>query len=514
MSKSCCHVPAAMALVVLLSEAGAATFTVIPDLPGARINGSGNGVSSDGTIVVGKGEERIGANDVTAGFVWKADTGSVRLPFASTTNTTTDIKGISGNGQVIFGQARNDFNESQATLWTRQSNGTYTPALIEPPDEILQSFDASHSSVFNASSTDGTAFAGSGRADPFTVSGASPSTFLGFIYRPGNAKPFTIIPDLPGGRTTSFAVGISGNGTKAVGISSSANRSSGSGTNNEAISFTLPNGPTIGLGDLRPDKSEFSSDANAISKDGTTIVGRGRLATGGNPAFRYTVAGGMVSLGTLPNGVSPITSQARAVNADGSVVIGDASTTTNTEAFVWTAASGMRKLSAVANLTSDQLKGGYLENANAISDDGKTIVGTLYMVNPANANLPFREAFVLTLTQQELFPTNPPAVTQAQLEALANLRASNANGILRLEFTTNPSLQVSYTLQYSPDLATAFADRLAFTTANGIVIRGTPVLGYQGTADSSTSSPVFAENFSLSALPSKGFYRLKVSAQP
>ncbi len=87
-----------------------------------------------------------------------------------------------------------------------------------------------------------------------------------------------------------------------------------------------------GLGD-------FSSGANGISADGTTIVGIAR-SDGGTEAFRWT--NGMVGLGDLPGG--DFFSGANAISADGTVIVGIDYSQLSGEAFLWTPDYGIRRL--------------------------------------------------------------------------------------------------------------------------------------------------------------------------
>jgi probable HAF family extracellular repeat protein len=107
-----------------------------------------------------------------------------------------------------------------------------------------------------------------------------------------------------------------------------------------------------------------SSEANAISADGSTVVGgSGNGLASGTQAFKWTSGGGMVGLGTLPGGQA---SQAYAVSSDGSVVAGTSSPLGNDLAFRWTASGGMVNLGVV--------DGG--ADAYGVSSDGSVVVGT------------------------------------------------------------------------------------------------------------------------------------------
>ncbi|TAG07335.1 MAG: hypothetical protein EAZ42_13050 [Verrucomicrobia bacterium] len=506
-------VPAIGVTLALGSMLQAASFTLIGDLPGGRINTIAKGCSGDGQVVIGFGEETNG----TAAFVWTAAGGLAALPYASSANRDASANGISINGSRIVGNADNEFNEKQAVYWTRQPNGSYQITLMELGSAFYSPFETESSSFANAVSSDGMRIVGSGRAAPNPAQPTiTASSFYGWIYPINSPASITLIPDLTGGRFTSFANGISGNGNLIVGQSSSANRPTGTGTNNEAIRFSMPSGPTQGIGDLRPDAANFDSKASAISRDGTTIIGRGRLATGGNPGFRFTDSLGMESLGNLPTGTTPINTEAIAVNGDGRVIVGLTSTSSGNEAFIWTINQGMRSLSSVAGLTALQLDGGRLEEATGVSDDGKTIVGTRVRPNPSNANSPFREAFVLTLTDQEL--GIPPTGGGPEVEAFfanAKLNITKIGGDVQLKFLTNPSLAISYHLTYSANLEAPFTTQVSFTpNGSGGLTRNVVQLGYLGAADASVGLPEIAERFPLSALPPRGFWRLKLVSPP
>jgi probable HAF family extracellular repeat protein len=129
-----------------------------------------------------------------------------------------------------------------------------------------------------------------------------------------------------------------------------------------ATSFAAPS--LIPLGDLPG--GDISSDATAINSDGTVIVGQSVSSTG-SQAFRWTAETGMVGLGGL-TGASGASS-ARGVSGDGSVVVGRSGTSSGSEGFRWTAEGGMTGIG--------DLPGGiYFSVADGISRDGSTIVGS------------------------------------------------------------------------------------------------------------------------------------------
>lgn len=170
---------------------------------------------------------------------------------------------------------------------------------------------------------------------------------------------FCGLGDLPGGKSESWAGGVSADGQVVVGWSASSK-----GT--EAFRWTAEAG-MVGLGDLPG--GIFYSEATAISADGVVIVGRSSSSRGAE-AFRWTAAAGMVPLGDLPGG--RFASAAYAVSADGSTVVGESASALTGEyheAFRWTAATGMVPLG--------DLPGGYFRSdAQAVSADGSVVVGS------------------------------------------------------------------------------------------------------------------------------------------
>lgn len=130
------------------------------------------------------------------------------------------------------------------------------------------------------------------------------------------------------------------------------------------LSISANAGPVfMGLGDLPG--GDYRSRANAISSDGTTIVGTS-FTTLGQEGFRWTFNGGMVGIGDLSGGV--FGSQALDVSADGSIIVGNSGSSFGTEAFRWTAKSGMVGL-------GDLSGGSFISGASGVSADGTTIVG-------------------------------------------------------------------------------------------------------------------------------------------
>jgi probable HAF family extracellular repeat protein len=111
------------------------------------------------------------------------------------------------------------------------------------------------------------------------------------------------------------------------------------------------------LQDLEGD-GNYAAQANAISADGTVIVG----ARVGGHAWKYA-GGNFTDLGTLGGA----TSAALAVSADGAVIAGVSDTPVGPRAFRY-AGGPMENLGVIANYTRSQ--------ATGVSADGSEIVGT------------------------------------------------------------------------------------------------------------------------------------------
>jgi probable HAF family extracellular repeat protein len=306
----------------------AASFTGVGDLPGGIFQSSANGVSADGSTVVGASTSTNG----TEAFEWTSGLGMVGLGdlpgmfFRSTASAASD------DGSVVVGSGTSTVNEP--VIWN-----------LGVPTGL-----GDHGGAFSLS-----AFATGVSADGAAVVGQGISFGLqATAWRWTLAEGIVPLGYLVGGGAFASANGISQDGSVIVGQSDSSNGS------NEAFRWTSQDG-TVGLGDLAG--GEFLSLAKAASADGSFIVGQGTPATG-RQAFRWTLKNDMVGLGVLPGGNTSI---AYGVSADGSVVVGES----NGAAFVWDSENGMRSLLDVLEVGFGlDLTGWTLEEARAVSDDG------------------------------------------------------------------------------------------------------------------------------------------------
>lgn len=205
---------------------------------------------------------------------------------------------------------------------------------------------------------------------------------------PAQAASFQGLGYLPGGSASSYASGVSADGSVVVGSSQSANGQEAfrwtQGTGMVGLGFLPGGGPSANL--------NAGSNALGISADGSVVVGYSNIPNvnggyGGYEAFRWTQATGMVGLGDLPGGI--FQSSAVKVSADGSVVVGRGTGFYDT-AFRWTQATGMVGLGYLPG-------GGYYaaSYASGVSANGSVVVGVSTSANGTEA-LGWQEAFLWT----------------------------------------------------------------------------------------------------------------------
>jgi probable HAF family extracellular repeat protein len=192
------------------------------------------------------------------------------------------------------------------------------------------------------------------------------------VALPALAQPsFTGTGDLSGGRVFSECLALSRDGSSAFGdsvtqnfdpinsISTACSYNSGAGL--QWLDYSYPN---------------ISTFAYAANQDGTVVAGYAVIVPmyADIEIFRWTASGGIQILGDIAGGAT--NSTARGISADGNIIVGYGSSAASTatcgmcqEAFKWTAQTGIVPLG--------DLPGGNLASAaNAISADGRVIVGT------------------------------------------------------------------------------------------------------------------------------------------
>ena len=125
--------------------------------------------------------------------------------------------------------------------------------------------------------------------------------------------------------------------------------------------------------ELLPDLG-IESNANGVSSDGRIVVGYARGSDNIYRAARWADDSGMQ---LLDSNSTAIFSGANSASADGSRIVGVIGVTTNVEsAFLWTSTDGLRNMDQL--FSSALPRGWRFVTANAISGDGRWIVGTAF----------------------------------------------------------------------------------------------------------------------------------------
>lgn len=187
-----------------------------------------------------------------------------------------------------------------------------------------------------------------------------------FAFRWSAADGMTKLPvNRPQG--SSRANAISADGTVIVGWN---DQDDGSRTgviwaDGKAIDLVDGNGIPVG-------------EATAVSRNGRVVVGERYfdLATLSMQAWRWTEETGVQPLGCLPSSFGCDVTSARAVSDDGNVVVGDAISGGAYAATAWTPEGGVQRLADYLAAHDVAVPDGWnLQSGNGISADGKTIGG-------------------------------------------------------------------------------------------------------------------------------------------
>jgi probable HAF family extracellular repeat protein len=247
----------------LVSDAcGAASLTALGSLKGTSFVSEANGVSRDGSVVVGYSYSTSGYE----AFRWTNGSGMVGLGHLSGGGGYSTANGVSDDGSVIVGYS-DSTSDYKAFRWT---SGTGMVGLENLPDEIQ--------SQATAVSGDGATVVG------FTFSEFDPLC-TAFQWTSGTGMVELQQPPFRSA-TILRAYAITGDGTRAVGE-----------IDGQAVRWTGTE--ILRLGDLPG--SAFYSVASGVSDDGSVVVGHSDATSGYEP-FRWTSGSGMVGLGHLPGG--------------------------------------------------------------------------------------------------------------------------------------------------------------------------------------------------------------------
>jgi probable HAF family extracellular repeat protein len=313
-------------------------FIWLGHLPGGVWSGA-YAVSDDGAVVVGSagspGVER-------EAFRWTADEGMVGLGFLPTSHYDpwSSAHDVSADGAVVIGTSRSDELGLEAFRWTQE---TGMVGLGPVPG-------CSAETQVTGISADGTVIVGAARVE-----------FRAIPFRWTEDEGMTRLDEEALGAVPSA---ISHDGSVVVG--------GYWGGPPQPFRWTAEAGLEL-LGPL-PGGSGGGEAIN-LSADGSVIVGWSDPAEPSYmEAFRWTADEGTVGLGFLP--VSDF-SMAWDVSADGSVIVGEIPISgPGSDAFVWTAATGMRDLQRVLALDLGlDMEAADLYYAYGISSNGRYVVG-------------------------------------------------------------------------------------------------------------------------------------------
>ena len=298
------------------------------------------GVSGDGQVIVGSSDEDA--------IRWESGTittlGGIGCPIIE----HSEAKAISNDGSTIVGTTC-----GKGFVWTSATGMEPIPKKIGQIDALTANAVSATGYLISGMDIVDDAFAWSavdGIVSLGTLTGDYRAEANGVHWVP----PFP--PILPAGLAT--VVGTSSNTT----------------TDHKFQAFTW-NSRTAAIQGLGYLAGDSWSGANAISRDGSTVVGwSGPGFSGPTKPVRWV--SGIIEL--IP-GAPPADCQANAVSADGTVVVGGCGLG---QAWIWDTVHGFRDLAVVlGNGFGINLSGWGLSKATGVSDDGKTIVGYA-LLNP------------------------------------------------------------------------------------------------------------------------------------
>jgi probable HAF family extracellular repeat protein len=347
-------------LSLLAAPAQAASFRGLGflDSDNQYRSSEANGVSADGSVVVGRSSNSNGSE----AFRWTQETGMVGLGFLDSNDQYSDAQGVSADGSILVGSSFKVNGYGEAFRWTQESGMVGLGFLPG----------------YNPNS-----FATGVSADGSVVVGGSNNVNRIEAFRWTQAEGMFSLGSLADDDFLITAYGVSADGSIVVGDSVRSGISSDG--LQEAFRWTQSVG-MVGLDSLPGGAS--SSRASAVSADGSVIVGSS-ASVNGYEASLWTQSDGMIALGSYGS-----YGNAEGVSANGSVVVGYSSDSNQSGVFRWTQQTGMVSLKETLIGEGLDLSGWSLTSANAISADGFTIVGN--GINPSGQN----EAWVANLSPE------------------------------------------------------------------------------------------------------------------
>lgn len=295
------------------------------------------GLSGDGRTGVGVTFDFSGAH----GLTWTPQSGRDDFGLGAGVPRLTNAIGISSDASKVVGSATGTATHSEAFRW--RGPGTY---------ESLGVVAGATDATAYATSTDGSVVVGES-----SIGATGPSVAFRWSQETG-------MEPLPIGGTNSYGRGVSGDGSRVVGI-----RHDLAG-HIKAFLWTREAGVQI-LPPIDATATEESS-AVAINLDGSVIVGVSGALRQQAAVWRDGAAHG---LGVPPGASSTV---ATGVSADGSVVVGDISLMVlpGDEGFVWTQGMGMMTIDDYLAFHGVLVPPGWeLWHLTCVSSDGNTIGG-------------------------------------------------------------------------------------------------------------------------------------------
>lgn len=363
-----------LAILALVVRSEAATngpaLQGLGDLDGGGFGSSAEGVSSDGTVVVGRGSGQFGPE----AYRWREGQGMLRLgdlpPGTGPFNSAA--YGVSADGTRFVGSGAAWYTKVYGTRWDEQQN-------IESLDALTSSTAPLRTSTAYAANADGSWIVGQSNIDA--------GGFHAVLWRPGTAIPMrdlgvvlvppTVIPPTAGAASyQSAAYDISPDNQFIVGQSSAQVITTQQGIVASCVPVLDPSysgncqavvSEIVGFdpdtGDPIFEDAVYPGYASANLTNNYTILFT--LTQG----FVYTPTGGIQSLDPSP-GVDRYSS-ARAVSGDGNVIVGS----TNWQGFTGAAVWNKNGASYTAQGIGDLAGGDELCELLDVSDDGTLAVG-------------------------------------------------------------------------------------------------------------------------------------------
>lgn len=313
-------------------------------------------ISGDGKVVVGL----LGAYGPA--FRWTAETGVVDIGGNGTTTA------VSRDGSVIVSAAPNAQGISDAAIWMSGKQWKILGDLGGPASGANNNVSQAYSVCNNNGYTVvvGLSFVPSGKAHAFRWDNVSGMVDLGSLQ---------------------------GKSSRANGISADCGTIVGWDDNSYPHNFDPWRGAMWWQGIERLiHPFGWIGQAYAANVSGTAIVGRGLPTSDPNVfahGYLWTAWGQLVDLGALKRGLTQNqqalenVSYAFALSDDASVVVGSSGWEPPTDAFIWTPATNIVKLSDyLIGKGITGLDGWTLMVANSITPDGKMIGGV--GISPSN----------------------------------------------------------------------------------------------------------------------------------